>query len=738
MGSHRSLLFILAGLGILSVLVALDEQSGTSLILIPLYGAAPLFAALGSGLGATVLVGAAAVVAAVAMGVRFDDLDTDQGLVRVFTVALTANLAAWTAYVRRRQAAGLEREARLRRELAEAFGLLDEIFERAPVGLAMFDRELRFQRINDRLAEMNGVPAADHVGRAVSDVLPHMDPDVEATFRRVRDEGVTAADIEVVGETPARPGEMRTWLLSCWPVRRRGEEEVIGVGAVVVEVTEERRAARALRGQTDRYETLLLALSEVGEGMVVLENDRLVYANPAFERLSGYALEELRAMEDVFALTEPETRDDARRRARARVEEGRVDPNYSLTLRRRDGSRVELEVAGVPLEVDDRRQLVIVGRDVTARRRAEAGREAALRRTEFLAEASERFDEVLDVERTLGIVAHLAVREFADACRVSLHGSALEASAGLPPERAPTGLRLSLRARGRRLGVMELGFAEPLVPERESELRGIFVDLARRAALAIDNARLYQERSDVARTLQRSLLPADLPDIPGLQLAARYVASGSGNEVGGDFYDCFSTGGGEWALVIGDVCGKGAEAASVTALARYTIRAAVLHTRGPADVLAELNEALLRQSLDYRFCTALYATLCPEGDGVEVTLASGGHPLPLVLRATGEVESVGEAGTLLGIVADPVLSARSVHLGPGDAMVLYTDGVIEASPGDDAFGPEHFAEFLATLSGRDADGIANLVEREVLEIQGGSPRDDVALLVARLPPSARG
>ena len=101
----------------------------------------------------------------------------------------------------------------------------------------------------------------------------------------------------------------------------------------------------------------------------------------------------------------------------------------------------------------------------------------------------------------------------------------------------------------------------------------LFEDLARRAALAIDNARLYEERASVARTLQRSLLPPVLPDVPGIELAARYVAAGEGNEVGGDFYDCFRTGDGEWAVVIGDVCGKGAEAAAVTALARYTVRA---------------------------------------------------------------------------------------------------------------------------------------------------------------------
>jgi PAS domain S-box-containing protein len=846
------LLWSVAAVVTLVALVVADELTSDDVVLIPMYVAPPLVAALGCRPAQTLAVGVLSVIAAVVMAIRIDDFDTDQGLVRLLTVSLAANLAVWTSFLRDRLERSLTREgflaragelltggtgqrealqgvaemavpgvadraaidlaapdggvdrvaaagagtapdaldvvrtgepqvsahaltvaltargraigalswavdaprtlgqedvalaqilaarcalhtdnARLLEELGDAFGLLDVIFERAPVGLAVFDRELRYQRVNDHLAEINGRPVDDHPGRALAEVVPNMDPGVEEAFRRVLDEGAAVRDIEVVGETQAQPGVMRTWLMSCWPVRRRGEEAVGGVGAVILEVTAERAAARRLRQQTDRYETLLLALSEVGEGMFVLEDSRLVYANPAFEHMTGYALEELRAMEDVFELATPSEREGARTRAEQRVD-GFVDPHYTVTINRRDGQRIGMEIAGVPLEVDGHHQLVVVGRDITARRRAEAEREAALQRTAFLAEAGERFDEVLDLEPTLQIAAELAVR-IADACMVALHGTELVARAGAAPEQAPHAMSLSLRARGRRLGVMELGFAEAPGPERERELRAIFVDLARRAALALDNARLYQERSDVARTLQRSLLPPELPDVPGIEVAARYVAAGSGNEVGGDFYDCFSTGGGEWALVIGDVCGKGAEAAAITALARYTIRAAVLHTRDPAEVLAELNEAIRRQQADYRFCTALYAAIGPSGTGMRVTLSSGGHPLPLVLRSNGTVESVGAPGTLLGIVKQPALATQGVQLEPGDAMVLYTDGVIEASPVDDRFGPGPFAAFLATLKGRPAAEIAQEIEREVLAVQGGAPRDDVALLVVRLP-----
>ena len=288
-----------------------------------------------------------------------------------------------------------------------------------------------------------------------------------------------------------------------------------------------------------------------------------------------------------------------------------------------------------------------------------------------------------------------------------------------------------LSARGRALGALSAGFDGLGAGQREDAL-ALLEDLGRRAALALDNARLYAERSAIATTLQRSLLPPEPPRIPGAQLAARYRASGDGIEIGGDFYDCFATGGGDWALVIGDVCGKGAEAAAITALARYTLRASVLHSRRPAQVLAELNEALLRQGLDYRFCTVLYASVTPRPDGCDVVLATGGHPLPLVLRAGGEVEQAGAPGTLLGIVREPEISKERVSLGNGDTLVLYTDGVVEASPLDDALAPERLADLLRPLEGRDAGALAEAIEEKALEVQDGRLHDDVAVVVLRV------
>jgi phosphoserine phosphatase RsbU/P len=288
-----------------------------------------------------------------------------------------------------------------------------------------------------------------------------------------------------------------------------------------------------------------------------------------------------------------------------------------------------------------------------------------------------------------------------------------------------------LRARGRAHGVLVAGF-DDLVGAEDDEALALFGDLARRAALALDNARLYEERDHVARTLQRSLLPGALPEIPGIELAGRYVAAGEGNEVGGDFYDCFETGAGDWALMIGDVCGKGAEAATLTALARYTLRAAAQHTRRPQAVLLELNKALLRAQLGYRFCTVLYASLTPREGRVEVRVATGGHPLPLVVDADGEVRTAGSPGSLLGILEEPEISEHGLELGPGDALVLVTDGVTEATAADRATGPRRLAALLAGYAGADAAAIAEAVERDALESQGGAARDDVAVLVARV------
>jgi serine phosphatase RsbU (regulator of sigma subunit) len=289
-----------------------------------------------------------------------------------------------------------------------------------------------------------------------------------------------------------------------------------------------------------------------------------------------------------------------------------------------------------------------------------------------------------------------------------------------------------MTSRGRTLGALTLATDQSGRRFDEHDLE-LAEELGRRCATAVDNARLFSERAYIARTLQQSLLPAELPDIPGIEAAARFRPIGEGNEVGGDFYDLFESGGRGWTVVMGDVCGKGPDAAAVTALARYTLRAAAMRERLPSRSLGLLNEALLRQRVDRRFCTVAYAYLEPLAEGARIGFASGGHPLPLLLRVDGTVEAVGAPGTLLGVVPDPSFEDRSLALAPGDALVFYTDGVIEARASNGhALDEERLADVVRDCAGADADAIAARVEDAALDAQNGSPRDDIAVLVLRV------
>jgi PAS domain S-box-containing protein len=292
-------------------------------------------------------------------------------------------------------------------------------------------------------------------------------------------------------------------------------------------------------------------------------------------------------------------------------------------------------------------------------------------------------------------------------------------------------ITVPLTARGRVFGVMTLVFAESGRRYGPADL-ALAEDLARRAALAVDNARIYQERDHIARTLQRSLLPPRLPDIPGMEIAGRYRAAGAGNDVGGDFYDAFEAADGSWVVVIGDVCGKGPEAAAVTGLARHTIRAAAMRERKPSEILTTLNDAVLQQRSDHMFCTVAYVRVRPNPGGARLTICCGGHPLPLVLRADGTVIAAGSPGTLLGIFPDPELVDRTVDLGPGDALVLFTDGVIEEHGDGEMFGRDGMTDLLRESVGRKAEEIAEAIEQAVVAFGPAAPRDDIAIVVLRV------
>jgi serine phosphatase RsbU (regulator of sigma subunit) len=412
---------------------------------------------------------------------------------------------------------------------------------------------------------------------------------------------------------------------------------------------------------------------------------------------------------------------------------------------------------------------------------------------QYLAEASRLLASSLDPDAVLQQIAELAVPELGDWCVVDVvaEGGTLERKAlahdapelsaraeemqeRYPPDpNAPTGVPNVLRtgkselyshipdemlveaaqdqehldflrefgfrsvmivpmvARGRTLGTIT--FVSGKSGRRYDELDvALAEEVARRCATSLENARLYTDHAYIAKTLQQSLLPSELPIIPGLETAARFHATGEGTEVGGDFYDLFQTPPGGWTVLVGDVCGKGPDAAAVTALARYTLRAAAMRDHHPARSLRTLNDALLRQRDDRRFCTVAYAYLEPGSDGTQVGMSSGGHPLPLILRADGGVEPLGVFGTLLGVIPDPKLEESTTHLGHGDSIVFYTDGVTDARVPGGFFGEERLTELVASCAGMPADGIAASIESAALDLQVGEPQDDIAVVVLRV------
>ncbi len=435
-----------------------------------------------------------------------------------------------------------------------------------------------------------------------------------------------------------------------------------------------------------------------------------------------------------------------------------------LALAQLAADRVALAVAGTRL------------READQRRRGWLG---------FLAEASELLAGSLDVRLTLSLVAQLVLPTLAEWSAVYLldeRGEPQLAAVGHVDERLSTELRerlsgtpgdevtaaitravlepgpttlgvpsaemsfigraaaslqhseivVPLSARGRTLGALVLG--RPAGPRHNAEEHSLAEDLARRAALAVDNARLYGDRAAVARALQAWLLPAELPTTDGIEFAARYLAAGEGNEVGGDFYDVFALGENSWGLAVGDVCGKGAEAAAVTGLVRDVIRLLVREGHVVGEVLQRLNRAILEQGDRGRFCTVAAGRVDRHGDEVVLTVCSAGHPLPVLMRASGDLEFVGRAGTLVGVTDEFEVHEHTVRLGPGDAVVFYTDGVTERRTASRMFGELRLLDTVALSAGRNAAGIASDLERAVDDYTSEPLRDDLAILVVRRLP----
>ncbi|WP_158647848.1 histidine kinase N-terminal 7TM domain-containing protein [Nocardioides houyundeii] len=243
--------------------------------------------------------------------------------------------------------------------------------------------------------------------------------------------------------------------------------------------------------------------------------------------------------------------------------------------------------------------------------------------------------------------------------------------------------------------------------------------------------KVLAEKSRIAASLQASMIPRALPEIGGAELASRYEPAGNGSEVGGDFLDVFDLDPHTWAFVLGDVSGKGAEAATVSTAARYTLRALARADHSPAQTLRGVNTKLLTQTDTERHCTLVYGYLRPSSRGTLVTLALAGHHPPLLLRTTGEVEEAGEAGTALAMFEEPELHDTTHDLAPGEVLCVFTDGLVEARRDGDMFGTERVAELLRKYGDLPIDELAGVVIDAVRGFHGDHLADDLALLLVR-------
>lgn len=301
---------------------------------------------------------------------------------------------------------------------------------------------------------------------------------------------------------------------------------------------------------------------------------------------------------------------------------------------------------------------------------------------------------------------------------------------GLPPRRIPVRSYLAVPvtlSNGETVGGML--FAHPEAGRFGPAAERLANGLAGQASAAIETVRSLEERARVASALQQSLLPADLPEIAGVDLGAVYSAAGHG--VGGDFYDVFALGPRRWGVAVGDVRGRGPEAAAVTALARYTIRAVSMLERDPADVVAVLDHAI-RERDDERFCTAIFGVLELAGGGATFTYVNAGHPAFALLGTAGDVEFVGPTGPLVGALPGATWQQRTIALPAGASLVLFTDGISEARSGGEQFGDAALVEVLAEFAGSTAPAIAAAVAERARRFAGDAPTDDAAVFVVRV------
>jgi PAS domain S-box-containing protein len=658
-----------------------------------------------------------------------------------------------------------------------AAGALERWFAAAPWGLAVFDRRRRFVRVNPAFAEMDGVPAEEHAGRTLEEVVPTLAGQLDPLLERVLELGATVDAAELIGRTRADPGGDRRWATACFAMR--GDDGTVQVAAaMLVPVPDDDAVELDSRVRDQR---LRLAMEGMGTGFWEWEiaTDRIRWSS-GLGPLHGLERGEAPANYAAFlGLVHPEDR-PALDRIVADATRGGGDYDVEFRVVHGDGSERWLAARGHVVVDDSGRPAVALGLmgDVTERRR----RQDTLT---FLAEAGRALAGSLDPVETLNEIAQLAVPRLADWCAVQLASDAggyeniavahvdpdkvrwaLELQKRYPPDQdAPTGvpqvirtgrselypeideallragakdaehldiirrLQMSsamvvpLRARERTLGAITFIFAESGRQYSTHELE-LAEELGRRAGLALDHARLYEHEHRTAETLQRALLPPTLPAIEGHEIAARYLPGRRGDHVGGDWYDAFPLPDGRVGIAIGDIGGRGVTAAALMGQVRNGLRAYALRAPGPGAAMAELR-ALGELIDDLVFATLTYIVYDPRtGSGV---LSSAGHLPALFVQSDGSTRFAEAARCPpLGAAPDSPTLEHDFILAPGATLVLYTDGLVESRTRSIDTGLQRLADVARTGAGdvqRLADDIVDAVPEQ--------RQDDIAVLALR-------
>jgi CHASE3 domain sensor protein len=481
-----------------------------------------------------------------------------------------------------------------------------------------------------------------------------------ARLRDVVAERRTVTDAELEGTTLLSPDVPRTWRASYFPIVLEAGETV-GSGAIFVDITDHRRAAR-------ERQRLLAA-----ERLAAQHTARLQEITGHLSRAAG-----------------------ARDVAQVVVEQG-------VEALRAQAGVVVLLAAGTS-------ELQLAAMDGYDER-------DALDFRELRVSSSGPLPEALRTGRPVAIVGRRELRE-----RFPERAEAM----GRPGHRSWVAAPISVAGEVRGGALFAFGTTRRL-PDEDRRLLEL---LLAQAGPALDRAALYERQRHIASTLQRSLLPAHMPEIPGIELAAVYRPAGDGNEVGGDFYDVVPAPGGRWIVAIGDVQGKGPEAAALTGLVRHTLRAETLREGDPAHLLRMLNRVVYHDDTD-RFCTVALAAIEPGAAGVRVRVACGGHLPPIVTRRDAAPAEVACRGTLLGVEEDIRAVVEEVGLGIGDGLVLYTDGVLDAGAPDTTLTADHLVRLLAGAGPGSPYDLAWMLHDAAVG-DAPAPRDDIAIIALRV------